>query len=107
MDRRATGGDEVGRHDMSDTTTTEVITEETKTTTDAAFKPIQSQDEFDRMVADRLKRAESKAKSDAKAELEAEQKRIQTEAQAEADRQKQLAAGEFDAVKKSLEDERD
>lgn len=94
---------------MSDkeTATTETTTTETTTETKATFTPPTSQDELDRMVADRIRRAEAKAKSDAKTEFDAEQKRLKDEADAEADRQKKIAAGEFDAVKASLETERD
>lgn len=90
-----------------DTATTETTTTEQQTETKATFTPPTSQEELDRMVADRIRRAEAKAKSDAKTEFDAEQKRLKDEADAEADRQKQIAAGQFDTVKQSLEAERD
>jgi hypothetical protein len=71
------------------------------------FKPIQSQDELDRVIADRLTRAKTSAKDAAKAEFEAAQEAKRQQDEAERERQRQIDAGEFEKVKTDLIGERD
>lgn len=71
------------------------------------FKPIQSQEEFDRVLAERLSRAKASAKDEAKAEFEAAQAATAERERTERERQQKIAAGEFEQVKTDLIGERD
>jgi beta-glucosidase-like glycosyl hydrolase len=82
-------------------TTTEAVKPST-----SEFKPIQSQEQFDQMIADRIKRAAEKAKEDAKAELNAELDQKRKADEAERQRKADIEAGKFEEVKVSLETER-